>query len=175
MDQTSEFVRLWTQFHRDVERYVYSMVPRSADAAEVVQVVSLKLWEKWENYDQERPFLPWAMRFAYLEILKWRQRLARERLVFSDELLQQLHSTHEELDPLMEVRREILGQCLERLNEEDQELIRLRYTGRHGAIKEEAERTGKKMHKLYYALERIRVALLNCIELNLKRRGMADA
>ena len=175
MDQTSEFVRLWTQFHRDVERYVYSMVPRSADAAEVVQVVSLKLWEKWENYDQERPFLPWAMRFAYLEILKWRQRIARERLVFSDELLQQLHSTHEELDPLMEVRREILGQCLERLNEEDQELIRLRYTGRHGAIKEEAERTGKKMHKLYYALERIRVALLNCIELNLKRRGMADA
>ncbi|MBA73370.1 MAG: hypothetical protein CMO73_11925 [Verrucomicrobiales bacterium] len=175
MDQTSEFVRLWTQFHRDVERYVYSMVPRSADAAEVVQVVSLKLWEKWENYDQERPFLPWAMRFAYLEILKWRQRLARERLVFSDELLQQLHSTHEELDSLMEVRREILGQCLERLNEEDQELIRLRYTGRHGAIKEEAERTGKKMHKLYYALERIRVALLNCIELNLKRRGMADA
>ena len=175
MDQTSEFVRLWTQFHRDVERYVYSMVPRSADAAEVVQVVSLKLWEKWENYDQERPFLPWAMRFAYLEILKWRQRLARERLVFSDELLQQLHSTHEELDPLMEVRREILGQCLERLNEEDQELIRLRYTGRHGAIKEEADRTGKKMHKLYYALERIRVALLNCIELNLKRRGMADA
>tara|TARA_Y100001960_G_C14725715_1_gene854762 strand:- start:1061 stop:1516 length:456 start_codon:yes stop_codon:yes gene_type:complete len=151
------------------------MVPRSADAAEVVQVVSLKLWEKWENYDQERPFLPWAMRFAYLEILKWRQRLARERLVFSDELLQQLHSTHEELDSLMEVRREILGQCLERLNEEDQELIRLRYTGRHGAIKEEAERTGKKMHKLYYALERIRVALLNCIELNLKRRGMADA
>ena len=175
MDQTSEFVRLWTQFHRDVERYVYSMVPRSADAAEVVQVVSLKLWEKWENYDQERPFLPWAMRFAYLEILKWRQRLARERLVFSDELLQQLHSTHEELDSLMEVRREILGQCLERLNEEDQELIRLRYTGRHGAIKEEADRTGKKMHKLYYALERIRVALLNCIELNLKRRGMADA
>ncbi|MEC9037455.1 MAG: sigma-70 family RNA polymerase sigma factor [Verrucomicrobiota bacterium] len=175
MDQTSEFVRLWTQFYRDIERYVYSMVPRSVDAAEVVQVVSLKLWEKWENYDQERPFLPWAMRFAYLEILKWRQRLARERLVFSDELLQQLHSTHEELDPLMEVRREILGQCLERLNEEDQELIRLRYTGRHGAIKEEAERTGKKMHKLYYALERIRVALLNCIELNLKRRGMADA
>ena len=175
MDQTSEFVRLWTQFHRDVERYVYSMVPRSVDAAEVVQVVSLKLWEKWENYDQERPFLPWAMRFAYLEILKWRQRIARERLVFSDELLQQLHSTHEELDPLMEVRREILGQCLEKLNEEDQELIRLRYTGRHGAIKEEAERTGKKMHKLYYALERIRVALLNCIELNLKRRGMVDA
>jgi len=174
MDQNAEFVRLWTQYHRDIERYVYSMIPRSADAAEVVQVVSVKLWEKWEKYDHERPFIPWAMRFAYLEILKWRQRLAREKLVFSDELLEQLSSTHEELDPLMEMRREILGQCLEKLKEEDRELVRLRY-GRHGAIKEEAERTGKKMHKLYYALERIRAQLLNCIDLNMSKGGMADA
>ena len=174
MDQTAEFVRLWTQYHRDVERYVYSMIPRSVDAAEVVQVVSVKLWEKWENYDHERPFLPWAMRFAWLEILKWRQRLAREKLVFSDELLQQMHSTHEELDPVMEVRRKILSECLQKLNEEDRELVRLRY-GRHGAIKEEADRTGKKMHVLYYALERIRVQLLICIEQNTNREGIADA
>jgi len=174
MDQNAEFVRLWTQYHRDIERYVYSMIPRSADAAEVVQVVSVKLWEKWEKYDHERPFIPWAMRFAYLEILKWRQRLAREKLVFSDELLEQLSSTHEELNPLMEMRRKILGQCLEKLNKEERELVLLRY-GRHGAIKEEAERTGKKIHKLYYALERIRVQLLNCIDLNMNRGGMADA
>ena len=174
MDKTAEFVRLWTQYHRDIERYVYSMIPRSADAAEVVQVVSVKLWEKWEKYDHERPFIPWAMRFAYLEILKWRQRLAREKLVFSDELLEQLSSTHEELNPLMEVRRKILGQCLEKLNKEERELVLLRY-GRHGAIKEEAERTGKKIHKLYYALERIRVQLLNCIDLNMSKGGMADA
>lgn len=139
-----------------------------------MQVVSVKLWEKWENYDHERPFLPWAMRFAWLEILKWRQRLAREKLVFSDELLQQMHSTHEELDPVMEVRRKILSECLQKLNEEDRELVRLRY-GRHGAIKEEADRTGKKMHVLYYALERIRVQLLNCIEQNTNREGIADA
>ena len=174
MDQTAEFVRLWTQYHRDVERYVYSMIPRSVDAAEVVQVVSVKLWEKWENYDHERPFLPWAMRYAWLEIIKWRQRLARETLVFSDELLQQMHSSHEELDPVMEVRRKILSECLQKLNEEDRELVRLRY-GRHGAIKEEADRTGKKMHVLYYALERIRVQLLNCIEQNTNREGIADA
>ncbi|MEC9327656.1 MAG: sigma-70 family RNA polymerase sigma factor [Verrucomicrobiota bacterium] len=174
MDQTAEFVHLWTQYHRDVERYVYSMIPRSADAADVVQVVSVKLWEKWEKYDNERPFLPWAMRFAWLEILKWRQRLAREKLVFSDDLLQQLHSTREELDPVMEMRRKFLRMCLEKLSEEDRKLVRLRY-GRHGAIKEEAELTGQKMHVLYYALERIRVQLLNCIDLNLNRGGMADA
>ena len=50
MDNTAEFVRLWTQYHRDVQRYVFSMLPRPADASEVVQEVSVRLWEKWDSY-----------------------------------------------------------------------------------------------------------------------------
>ena len=173
MDQTAEYVRLWTQYHRDVERYVFSMLPRPADASEVVQEVSVRLWEKWDSYDQDRPFLPWAMRFAYLQVLKWRQGKAREKLIFSDDLLSQINATNDYEEPLMEARRKTLTLCLEKLNKDDRRIVELRY-GRHGAIKEEAEKTGVKMHKLYYALERIRIQLLNCIQLNLQRSGLND-
>ena len=173
MDQTAEFVRLWTQYHRDVERYVFSMLPRSADASEVVQEVSVRLWEKWDSYDQDRPFLPWAMRFAYLQVLKWRQGKAREKVIFSDDLLSQINATNDYEEPLMEARRKTLTLCLDKLNKDDRRIVELRY-GRHGAIKEEAKKTGVKMHKLYYALERIRIQLLNCIELNLQRSGLKD-
>ncbi|MGB1761356.1 MAG: sigma-70 family RNA polymerase sigma factor [Verrucomicrobiales bacterium] len=173
MDQTAEFVRLWTQYHRDVERYVFSMLPRPADASEVVQEVSVRLWEKWDSYDQDRPFLPWAMRFAYLQVLKWRQGKAREKLIFSDDLLSQINATNDYEEPLMEARRKTLTLCLDKLNKDDRRIVELRY-GRHGAIKEEAKKTGVKMHKLYYALERIRIQLLNCIELNLQRSGLND-
>ena len=173
MDQTAEFVRLWTQYHRDVERYVFSMLPRPADASEVVQEVSVRLWEKWDSYDQDRPFLPWAMRCAYLQVLKWRQGKAREKLIFSDDLLSQINATNDYEEPLMEARRKTLTLCLDKLNKDDRRIVELRY-GRHGAIKEEAKKTGVKMHKLYYALERIRIQLLNCIELNLQRSGLND-
>jgi len=173
MDQTAEYVRLWTQYHRDVERYVFSMLPRPADASEVVQEVSVRLWEKWDSYDQDRPFLPWAMRFAYLQVLKWRQGKAREKLIFSDDLLSQINATNDYEEPLMEARRKTLTLCLDKLNKDDRRIVELRY-GRHGAIKEEAKKTGVKMHKLYYALERIRIQLLNCIELNLQRSGLND-
>ena len=173
MDQTAEYVRLWTQYHRDVERYVFSMLPRPADASEVVQEVSVRLWEKWDSYDQDRPFLPWGMRFAYLQVLKWRQGKAREKLIFSDDLLSQINATNDYEEPLMEARRKTLTLCLEKLNKDDRRIVELRY-GRHGAIKEEAKKTGVKMHKLYYALERIRIQLLNCIELNLQRSGLND-
>ena len=173
MDQTAEYVRLWTQYHRDVERYVFSMLPRPADASEVVQEVSVRLWEKWDSYDQDRPFLPWAMRFAYLQVLKWRQGKAREKLIFQMIYFLKINATNDYEEPLMEARRKTLTLCLEKLNKDDRRIVELRY-GRHGAIKEEAKKTGVKMHKLYYALERIRIQLLNCIELNLQRSGFND-
>jgi RNA polymerase sigma-70 factor, ECF subfamily len=174
MDATSQFVQLWTRHQAEVERYVFMMVPRAADAAEVLQEVSVQLWEKWDNYDTSRPFVPWAIRFAYLEVLKWRQRQAREKLIFSDSLLQQLNQTLDEEAPLTEARNRALETCLTKLTEREKTWIQLRY-GRHGAVKEEAERRGLSLHKVYYAIEKIRGQLLHCIEQTLKREGWSDA
>ena len=174
MDSTAEFVRLWTRHQGEVERYVFMMVPRSADAAEVVQEVSVALWEKWDQYDQSRPFAPWAIRFAYHEVLRWRQRQAREKLIFSDSLLEQLNSVHEAEAPIMEARRKALQACLGELTDQQRKWVNLRY-GRHGAVKEEAKRTGVSLHKLYYALEKIRAQLLECVDRTMKQEGWNDA
>lgn len=170
MNSSEDFVRLWTAHQDEVKRYVYSMIPRSVDAAEVVQEVSVLLWKKWDQYDGERPFVPWAIRFAYLEVLKWRQKQAREKLVFSDGLLEQLNGRFEEECPLNDARRKALETCLSRLTEQEQKWVNLRY-GRHGAVKQEAEKSGVSMHKLYYALEKIRGQLLNCINDSLRKEG----
>lgn len=174
MDPNEEFVRLWTRHQAEVERYVFMMIPRSTDAAEVLQEVSVKLWEKWNKFDQSRPFVPWAIRFAWLEVLKWRQRQAREKLVFSDDLVAQLGVAYTDEEPLMEARRRALEECRGKLSEQQRKWIDLRY-GRHGAVKEEAVRKGVSLHKVYYALEKIRTQLLDCIERTIKREGWSDA
>jgi RNA polymerase sigma-70 factor (ECF subfamily) len=174
MDPTADYVRLWTRHQAEVERYVYMMVPRAADAAEVLQDVSVLLWQKWEKYDTTRPFVPWAIRFAYLEVLKWRQKQARERLVFSDGLLEQLSAAHDRDAPLMEARRKALDHCLLKLTDQQRKFVDLRY-GRHGAIKEEARRTGTSMHKLYYALEKIRAQLIDCVGKTMNEEGWSNA
>lgn len=173
MDPTSEFVRLWTRHQGEVERYVFMMVPRPADAAEVVQEVSVALWNKWDKYDQTRPFAPWAIRFAYHEVLRWRQKQAREKLVFSDSLLDQLNSVHESEAPFAEARKEALKSCLGKLTRQQRKWVDLRY-GKHGAVNEEAKRTGMSRHKLYYALEKIRTQLLDCVDRAMKREGWSD-
>ena len=118
--------------------------------------------------------MPWAIRFAYLEILKWRQKLAREKLVFSDSLLEQLHTRHDEEMPLMEARQNALTGCMKLLTDQQRKWVELRY-GRHGAVKREAEESGISMHKIYYALEKIRDQLQLCIEHRLQKEGWSDA
>ena len=174
MDSTAIFVRLWTRHQAEVERYVLTMVPLANAAAEVLQEVSVRLWEKWAEYDEARPFVPWAIRFAYLEVLKWRQRQARERLVFSDELLEQMHAAYEDAAPLMEARRNALDGCLEKLTTQEQRWIMLRYE-RHGALQDEARSEGMSLNQIYYAMERIRARLLDCIARTMKQEGWSDA
>ncbi len=82
-----QFVRLWTRYQAEVRQYVFTLVPHPADAEDVLQEAAARLWENLAKYDPQRPFIPWAIRFAYLEILKWRQRQTRDRLIFSDEML----------------------------------------------------------------------------------------
>ncbi|HJM62836.1 MAG: hypothetical protein CMN05_03195 [Roseibacillus sp.] len=174
MDPTAEFVRLWTRHQAEVERYLFMMMPRTTDVDELLQEVSVKLWEKWDQFDQERPFVPWALKFAWFEVQKWRQRQAREKLVFSDGLLEQLNAVYENEVSLMETRRRALDVCLGKLNGQERKWVQLRYS-KHGAVKQEAERTGVSMHKLYYALEKIRARLLECIGETMRQEGWSDA
>lgn len=174
MDSTAQFMRLWTCCQAEVARYIAMMVPRTADAAEVLQNVSVALWEKWGEYDVGRPFVPWAIRFAYLEVLKWRQRQARERLIFSDDLLARLHEAHEAEAPLIEARHRALEGCLAKLTPQEREWVARRYA-RHGGAKSEARRSGVSLNQIYYALEKIRVRLLDCIEQTLRQEDWSDA
>jgi RNA polymerase sigma-70 factor (ECF subfamily) len=117
--------------------------------------------------------VPWAIRFAYLEVLKWRQRQARERLVFSDELLEQIHVAYEDEALLMEARRHSLEGCMEKLSTQEKRWVMRRY-GRHGAMQDEARGEGMSMNQIYYALEKIRARLLDCIGQTMKQEGWSD-
>src|SRR4051812_46768559 len=67
--------------------YVCSLLGTSAGAADVVQEANVVLWETAREYDPARPFLPWAYRIAYFQVLAHRKRRSRDKLLFDDELL----------------------------------------------------------------------------------------
>ncbi len=172
-DSPRQFVKLWTRFQPEVKRYIRAIVPSKADAEDVLQETATVLWDKFGEYDPERPFVSWAIRFAYNKVLTWRRDHARDRLVFSENLLARIDSHFNEKLTLLEVRRIALESCLQKLNDQDRHLL-LRCHGHHGSIREEAGRTKVTERKLYHWVEKLRAGLLKCIDSTLAKEASRD-
>src|SRR5581483_4583915 len=65
---------------------VVAMMGGAEGAHDVLQETNAALLEKADEYDPARPFVAWAVGFARMQVMAWRKRLTRDRLVFDDEL-----------------------------------------------------------------------------------------
>lgn len=132
-------------------------------ADDLLQEVSSVLWEKFDRYDQARPFRPWAMGIARLEVLKWRQALARKREVLSAQVVEALADTAVEHAAQADERLVHLRHCLDGLAGKTRQLLRLRFW-RMLRVQQIAERLGKSAAAIEMALVRARRALRTCVE-----------
>ena len=73
------FASRYSRHHVDLLRYVLTLVPDRAQAEDIVQDTARVLWQKAADYDPTQPFLPWARKFAWFEVLKFRCREGLKR------------------------------------------------------------------------------------------------
>jgi RNA polymerase sigma-70 factor (ECF subfamily) len=170
IDPTENFVRLLTRYEADVHRYIVSLLPGSAETDDVMQDTAALLWRKFSEYDPDRPFLPWAMRFAYFEVLKHRKKVGQSRLIFSDALVDTLAADYDKIAPELESRRKALAHCLTKLSGRDRELLQHRYDAGK-TIQQLAAQQKRSVHKLYHTLDHLRGALMECVLRNMRKEG----
>ena len=163
----SQFARLLVRHDRALLRYIMTLLPRRDDAEEVLQRTATVLWEKFGEYDREREFLPWALRVAYFEVLNFRKQIARDRLVFREDVMEALAETRESQAAQLEAQRRALALCLNELSDRDQALLRRRYADSE-TIAALADEQGKTAKALYRRLDRLREAIARCAERRLR-------
>jgi RNA polymerase sigma-70 factor (ECF subfamily) len=164
--RTGEYVQLLTGAQSRLYAYICCLVGESAGARDVLQETNLVLWNKAEEYDPDRPFLAWAYRVAYLQVLAYRKTRARNRLVFDEELVSELAAEAESRDVDLDLRLEALGHCIEKLPGPRREMLDRRY--RDGdSLDQIAERVRKAPNVVAANLYRIRKLLMECIEARL--------
>ena len=156
------FVQLLTGSQSRLYAYIMTLVGRSADADDVLQTTNAVLWSKATEYDSARPFLPWAYRFAHLQVLSHRKRASRDRLLFDDELLGRIVAEYARQDEGAERQLEALALCLEGLRPEHRRLVELRYGGEE-SVTGLAAQVGMEVNSLSAALYRVGKMLADCI------------
>ena len=172
VSRTEQFVLLLAQHQEPVFRYIFSLVACEADARDILQETSLALYRKFDAYDASRPFLPWAYRFAYLQVQKHREKAARSPLLFSEDVMDLLAHDRERMEPELDQRLQLLNRCLAKLTPQDKELVTSRYAMRQGA-EEMMQRFAMSRRTLFRNLEMLRQRLHECVTRQLQSEGLS--
>ncbi|MFO0888938.1 MAG: sigma-70 family RNA polymerase sigma factor [Isosphaeraceae bacterium] len=172
-DRKARFSERLLRHQTQLFGYIYSLVRDLDDADDLFQQTSLALWKKFDQYDPDRPFIPWAFGVARYEVSNFLRSRVRDRLYFSDELNLLLIEAHEDLGRKpQEDRLEALSGCLGKLRQRDQELLEACY-GSAVRIPEIAREWGRSTQSIHNSLKRIRQALSECVRRSLAREGLA--
>ena len=170
LEDSEEFIRLFTRSQRRLFLYILSQVPNPVEADEILQETNLVVWKKSHQFQPGTNFIAWSCRIATYEVYKFRDRRKREKLHFSESFLQQVADESLERIEDDEERHTALMECMKRLRSEDRELIQMRYApGENG--KSVAKILGRPVNSVYQSLGRIRRVLLECVN----RRLAAEA
>lgn len=170
-DSDSQFVRFLSQSHSALYSYIYSLHPHAADVDDILQETSASLWKRFGEFDPLKgDFLPWAFRFAYFEVLRFRKQRTRSRMIFDESLLEQLSDTLHQESQVLNHRNQFLQSCITRLPDRDQALLNCRY-GPDSNVVSFAKHHKLPVKHLYRELERIRLLLFRCVDRQLNRLG----
>jgi RNA polymerase sigma-70 factor (ECF subfamily) len=165
------FLGRFLKAERRIFAYILTLLPHRADAEDVLQEVSVIMWEKFEELAPPEDFVAWGCRIAYYRVRDHRRSQRRQRVVFSEAMLEHVAGAMAGSATLrLDERSEALAHCLEKLDGRDRDLLSERL--KEGAsVRSTAERFGRSVDVVYKALARIRRALHDCVARTLAAEG----
>lgn len=162
-DRHSQFLGLFLAHEKEVFRYITTLIPHLNDAQDVLQQTALALWRKFDSYDFNRPFGPWACRFALLEAKEYLRRHRKWQVLLENNLCDELVRRREEIAADMDRQFAHLDNCLDKLPGRQRAIIE-GYYYRRQPVENLAVATGRTVDAVYKALQRIRQSLLECVK-----------
>ncbi|QDU56943.1 sigma-70 family RNA polymerase sigma factor [Aeoliella mucimassa] len=162
---TAELVSKLTASQNRLQGYIFTLTADREATQDILQSTNLVIWDKADQFDPGSNFIAWAFQIARLQVLAYRKRQMRCKLVFSDELVSELAKviSSEATEDWFEVRQDALSKCLAGISAEHRDLFLLRY--RSGLkMRDIATRVGKTATSVEKMIGRLRVALLRCVK-----------
>lgn len=168
-EKGSQLLQLFARHNRALRAYSRLILPSVDPIDDVMQEVSVVIWEKQDQLRHEDEFLPWARTIVRNISFRYRRKLFRDRHVFDDKLVERILADEEtENQGKDQSSREYgaLMACLNKLPDDRRQLILAPYS-HTGAVKEIAARSARSPNSLYKLLQRLRARLMRCIETEL--------
>lgn len=167
------FLRLFTAHEPAIRAHVRRLVPARADADDVMQEISVVLWEKFDSFREDADFKAWAFGVARYEVLAWLRDRGRDRLVLDEEVVTKIAEETTAEEPRLERQREALEHCMKKVPGDQRDLLMQAYQP-ESRIQQVAQNSGRSVAGFYQWLHRMRRMLLECIRRALSQEEAAS-
>lgn len=165
------YVRLLGRHQKQLFRLIFCSVRNVSDAEDLFQQTAITLWDKFAEFEPGSNFYAWAATIARNKLRDFIKKKSRERVYFSDEVLQLLAEEQGAFEE-EELRLQALSHCRQKLSRDDQLLLDECYSSGDSVVKI-ARRRGCTPGSLYASIWRIRRALFACIQRAMAKGEMA--
>lgn len=137
-------------------------------ALEVLQRTNLVICQKAADYRPGTSFEAWTFTIARFQLMAWRKKCARNRLVFSDRVYEQIDRKPEQPEVFDDTRVNVLKDCIKQLNVDDNSLLEQRYQ-KDLPLATIASTMNMSIDAIGMRLSRIRKKLGQCIQQKLQK------
>ena len=161
--KTDDFVELMTSFQGRLYGFILSLMGDPNSANDILQESNIVLWNKSAEFELGTNFKAWSFRIASFQVMAYRQRCVRDRLIFDDDMIQEIIAESSEIDELYDFKQKQIHTCMQNLPERQRELIKQRYTLGQTVI-EIAEQLKSTANSIAQALFRARNNLTQCVK-----------
>ena len=171
MNRNDAFLPLITEFQGRLFGFILSMLGDVDQANDVLQETNVVLWKKSTEFQPGSDFKAWSFRVAHFQVMAFRQRQIRDRLVFGDDVIEQITRDAAKQDEVYQQRIDRLEDCIAKLPERNREVLCRFYHNDESleAIAETLKRTANAVGQLLF---RTRKSLIACV--SSENQEMAD-
>ncbi len=163
-DNHKLFLKLILENQSRIYSYILSLVPSYSDADDILQNAFEAMWRRFDQFEPGSNFLSWALRFTHFEILCFRKDRSRSKeKVYDSEAFELIMPVVEQEALCFDARQEALEYCIDKLEDKQREIIKLRYS-MDASPQEISSKLGYKASSIYKIISRIHNNLLACIE-----------
>jgi RNA polymerase sigma-70 factor (ECF subfamily) len=152
--------------------YICMMTGNSQDARDILQETNLKLCKEAGQYDSSRPFIAWAKTVAFYEVMTYRKKRRREKLVFEDDVFENIAAHVDSESQQVERDLAFLAGCVDKLTGTLREVVEARYL-KGFPVSVVAQQIKRSPNAASLLLMRARQALSDCVRLAAQEGGVA--
>ncbi|MBI9016783.1 MAG: sigma-70 family RNA polymerase sigma factor [Phycisphaerae bacterium] len=162
-----QFISLLTRHQKKIYGIIHMLIPYKPYAEDVMQETALVMWRKKDDFRPGSDFGAWGARIARFQVLKYCRKQKGSRLCFTDGALDEISRCHDAVSDRIQERLHVLDTCVTKLNQDDRNLINMRYVQELKASSI-AEKVNRSVDGIYKAFSRIHLTLQNCVFKTLK-------